>query len=107
MGGAGMAPALEAGEGETIYNSLRSQDQSAGSSSTVLPEKGFVSKADDWEMMREVKLNQERGERDNLKGRKLGLTWNNLNVRGVGAIQHSWKNHRRPPQAAFENHIGG
>ncbi len=85
MGGAGMAPALEAGEGETIYNSLRSQDQSAGSSSTVLPEKGFVSKADDWEMMREVKLNQERGERDNLKGRKLGLTWNNLNVRGVGA----------------------
>ena len=85
MGGTGMAPALGTGEGEAIYNTSKNVDQSPISSDETLPEKGFVSKADDWELMPEVKANQERGERDNLKGRKLGLTWNNLNVRGVGA----------------------
>ena len=85
LGGTGTAPALGTGEGEAIYNPAKSEEHSPVSSDVTLPEKGFVSKADDWELMPEVKMNQERGERDNLKGRKLGLTWNNLNVKGVGA----------------------
>lgn len=85
LGATGMAPALETGEGVAIYNSSKTVDQSPVSSDETLPEKGLISKADDWDLMPEVKANQERDARDNFKGRKLGLTWGNLNVRGVGA----------------------
>ena len=85
LGGAGMAPVLGIGQGDALYNPSKGQDQSPSGSDETLPEKGSLSKADDWELMPEVKANQERSERDNLKGRKLGLTWNDLNVKGVGA----------------------
>jgi ABC-type multidrug transport system ATPase subunit len=44
-----------------------------------------MSMADDWKMMPEVKAFQAQGEKDDVKGRKLGVTWTNLNVKGVGA----------------------
>ncbi|KAG9240033.1 putative Brefeldin A resistance protein [Calycina marina] len=42
-------------------------------------------KANDWAMMPELKGKQQQSEEDNLKGRKLGVTWRNLTVKGVGA----------------------
>lgn len=48
-------------------------------------EKNFLSKAETWDLMPEIKANQEQSERDHFKGRKLGVTWRNLNVKGVGA----------------------
>jgi ATP-binding cassette subfamily G (WHITE) protein 2 (SNQ2) len=44
-----------------------------------------ISKADDWRMMPEVKLFHQQGKTDNLKDRKLGVTWSNLTVKGVGS----------------------
>lgn len=101
-GTAGTAPAFGMGTsaGDAIINSVadqsrsQSSDQSTGKhhigegqSRTVqyAEEKNFTSKADDWNLMPEVKATQERGERDHLKGRKLGVTWKNLNIKGVGA----------------------
>lgn len=39
----------------------------------------------DWTMMPELKAFQKQGEKDAVKGRKLGVTWTNLTVKGVGA----------------------
>lgn len=48
-------------------------------------EKFILGKANDWKLMSEVKERQQRGEKDHFKGRKLGVTWKNLNVKGMGA----------------------
>lgn len=48
-------------------------------------EKPFGSKADDWALMAETKAFQEIDELDQRKAKKLGVTWNNLNVKGLGA----------------------
>ncbi|KAL8967502.1 MAG: hypothetical protein Q9183_002892, partial [Haloplaca sp. 2 TL-2023] len=47
-----------------------------------LPE---ISKAEDWALMPDVKNYAERGEKDHFKSKKLGITWKNLTVKGVGA----------------------
>lgn len=39
----------------------------------------------DWRMMPELKVRRDQSEKDGVKGRKLGVTWNNLTVLGVGA----------------------
>ena len=60
----------------------------------------ILSKAENWALMPEVKLQAEGHEKDGLLGRKLGVTWNNLNVRGVasgGVIQAS------PPSSSFQS----
>ncbi|KAL8762097.1 MAG: hypothetical protein Q9184_001842 [Pyrenodesmia sp. 2 TL-2023] len=44
-----------------------------------------ISKAEDWAMMPEVKNYAERGEKDHFKSKKLGVTWKNLTVKGVGS----------------------
>ncbi|KAL8765940.1 MAG: hypothetical protein Q9209_007137 [Squamulea sp. 1 TL-2023] len=44
-----------------------------------------ISKAEDWALMPDVKNYAERGEKDNLKPRKLGVTWKNLTVKGIGS----------------------
>lgn len=41
--------------------------------------------ASDWSMMPEIKAFKEQGEKDAVKGRKLGVTWTNLVVKGIGA----------------------
>lgn len=55
------------------------------SSDNVGEEKNLLSKANTWHLMPEVKAIQGRSERDRLKARKLGITWKNLTVKGVGA----------------------
>lgn len=101
-GTSGHTPALGVGTGAggAILDSIidqprsRSPDQPSGnyddqefqsSSEHHIDEKDSASKADGWDLMPEVKATQERGERDHLKGRKLGVTWKNLNIKGVGA----------------------
>ena len=44
-----------------------------------------LSKADDWKLMPNVKGFREQNEKDNVKGRRLGVTWKDLTVKGVGA----------------------
>lgn len=44
-----------------------------------------ISKADDWKLMPEVKMFHQQGQQDNLKDRKLGVTWQNLTVKGVSS----------------------
>lgn len=44
-----------------------------------------ISGVDDWKLMPEIRALQETGEKDGAKGRKLGVTWKGLTVRGVGA----------------------
>lgn len=44
-----------------------------------------ISKADDWKLMPEVRQLQVQNEKDQAKGRRLGVTWKNLTVKGVGA----------------------
>jgi len=41
--------------------------------------------AGDWSLMPEIKAFRQQGEKDQVKGRKLGVTWTNLTVKGVGA----------------------
>jgi len=38
--------------------------------------------ANDWGMAPELKAFQQQGEKDQVKGRRLGLTWTNLTVKG-------------------------
>ena len=44
-----------------------------------------ISKAEDWALMPDVKNYAERGEKDHIKSKKLGVTWNDLTVKGVGS----------------------
>jgi ABC-type multidrug transport system ATPase subunit len=44
-----------------------------------------ISKAEDWKLMPEVKLFHQQGQTDNMKDRKLGVTWQNLTVKGVAS----------------------
>lgn len=48
-------------------------------------EKTSMSKASDWNLMPQVKEYYQRNEKDQFRGRKLGVTWTNLNVKGIGA----------------------
>ncbi|KAI9794245.1 MAG: hypothetical protein M1816_006171 [Peltula sp. TS41687] len=57
-----------------------SQDFGAASQEDL----GEKSKADDWEWMPEVKAFRKRSDEDNMKSRGLGVTWNNLTVKGAG-----------------------
>ena len=42
-------------------------------------------KKNDWALMPELHGRQQQAEKDQFKGRKLGVTWKNLTVKGVGA----------------------
>lgn len=61
--------------------SFYSQNYRAASEDDLL----WKSKADDWEWMPEIKAYQKRVEEDQMKNRRLGVTWNNLTVKGIGA----------------------
>lgn len=102
------APAfgLATGGGDAILNSLNGPTPSSslypsssrydlGSSTQDLTEKNsiendvgekkFFGKVETWDLMPEIKGIQQQSEREHFKGRKLGVTWKNLNVKGVGA----------------------
>jgi len=65
----------------------------------------IVSKAEDWQLMPEIKTHREQGEKDSLKGRMLGVTWKNLTVKGVAssaAINENFKSQFNIPRAIRE-----
>lgn len=94
-GSAVNAPTLEVGsefansDKGVVNGSLSHQSQSESENSTVEAEKlsddDLVSKVNGWNLMPEIRRQQAQGERDGLKGRKLGVTWKNLTVKGAGA----------------------
>lgn len=43
------------------------------------------SKAEAWHMMPEIKALEQQAQNDQNKARKLGVTWKNLKVQGIGA----------------------
>ncbi|KAI9792877.1 MAG: hypothetical protein M1833_000989 [Piccolia ochrophora] len=88
----GLAANLGPGDGDAVFrrlSGLASLSQTPSkvdvSSDDVDSEDAFVSRAEDWKYMPEVKAYQEQEERDRQKSRKLGVTWTDLVVKGVGA----------------------
>ena len=85
------APAFGAGSGHAIVRTLTGKShrsnhqQDREKADTDLDEEYPISKADDWAMMPDVKHFQNQNNKSNFKGRKLGVTWKNLTVKGVGA----------------------
>lgn len=80
-----------------------------------------ISKADDWKLMPEVKMYHQQGKADKLKNRKLGVTWQDLTVRGTGSGNTHNKNvllqfnvpklvkearHKQPLNTIFNNTHG-
>lgn len=79
------APALAQGHGDDLFKTIsrtfsRVPERTAQSDDDESPK--FISKADDWKLMPEVKNVHAR---DPARGRRLGVTWNNLTVKGTGA----------------------
>ncbi|KAL9029499.1 MAG: hypothetical protein Q9196_002269 [Gyalolechia fulgens] len=82
------------GGGDTVFrvlsgasqgpDGIREGDDLPGSSErdVSLPP---ISKAEDWALMPDVKNYAQRGEKDNLKPKKLGVTWKDLTVKGIGS----------------------
>lgn len=85
-GHSGFAPSVNQGGGEQLFRALsrtfsgRSQVEERNYDSEKEDEP--ISKAEDWSLMPEVK---QYADNDPAAGRKLGVTWNNLTVKGVGA----------------------
>lgn len=48
-------------------------------------ERSILGRAVEWNLMPEVKEIQQRDEKNHFRGRRLGVTWKNLKVKGVGA----------------------
>lgn len=48
-------------------------------------EKHPISKASEWRMMPEIQEIKDQQDKSNLKARRLGVTWKNLMVKGVGS----------------------
>lgn len=49
------------------------------------PKKPILSKAESWTMMPEVKKFHDKQTKEHFKGRSLGVTWNNLTVKGISS----------------------
>lgn len=61
----------------------------------------ILSKAQSWALMPEVVEAQDRNKREGHLGRKLGVTWNNLTVRGVasgGVVNENYLSQFNLPQ---------
>lgn len=84
-----------AGQGDVVFEALsnsisrQSRARSEGRRSQFYDEEEdeeeHISKADEWKLMPEVKLMNNQREQDGKKPRRLGVTWNNLTVKGVAA----------------------
>lgn len=91
----GIVPAVQStgGTGQrlirTISHALSRQSTRRSSRYSFTDDEGDDrvkhSKADQWEMMEEVKEAHAQTERDQMSARKLGVTWKDLSVYGVGA----------------------
>jgi ATP-binding cassette subfamily G (WHITE) protein 2 (SNQ2) len=65
--------------------------------------------SEDWSLMPELKNLHQQSEKDQVKGRKLGVTWRNLTVKGVGANATFTENFRSQfniPRAIQEGRRG-
>lgn len=60
-------------------------DESEDISNDASSERSILGRADDWNLMPEVKEYQQRDEKNHFRGRRLGVSWQNLNVKGIGA----------------------
>ncbi|KAF2774532.1 ABC transporter [Teratosphaeria nubilosa] len=99
--GQGWAPSVSQGNGEDLFRrpSRTLSGQTGRSRRSRLSEyssteEKWTSRADDWRLMDEVKEIQDQNEKDQIKGRRLGVTWRDLTVKGVGA------------DAAFNENVG-
>jgi ATP-binding cassette subfamily G (WHITE) protein 2 (SNQ2) len=85
------APVFRAGSGQGIVRTLTGQShksnhqQDREKADNDPDEDHPISKAEDWAMMPDVRHYQKQNNKSHFKGRKLGVTWKNLNVKGVGA----------------------
>ncbi|KAI7160183.1 hypothetical protein KC316_g13969, partial [Hortaea werneckii] len=88
----GRAPSAGIGSGDGVYRTLsnslsrtfsRRTTQHEGDSSSE--DETSISKADDWKLMPEIKEFKQQDDKDQIKGRKLGVTWKDLTVKGIGA----------------------
>jgi ABC-type glutathione transport system ATPase component len=65
--------------------------------------------ASDWSLAPELRVIRQQNEKDQVKGRQLGLTWKNLTVKGVGAdaaINESVGSQFNIPRAIMEGRHG-
>lgn len=90
--GTGMyAPGFGTGGGQGIVRTLTGQShksnyqQDRDKDDNDPDEDHPISKAEDWAMMPDVKHFQKQNNKSDFKGRRLGVTWKNLTVKGVGA----------------------
>jgi ATP-binding cassette, subfamily G (WHITE), member 2, SNQ2 len=94
------AAGIGSGAGEEVFRTLSrtlthrtGQAADSGDSDESVDEK-FVSKAEDWKLFSEIQDIKQQTEKDQLRSRRLGVTWKNLTVQGVGA------------DAAFNENVG-
>jgi ATP-binding cassette subfamily G (WHITE) protein 2 (SNQ2) len=85
------APGFGAGGGQGIVRTLTGQSrksnhqQDRDKDDNDPHEDHPISKAEDWTLMPDVKHYQKQNQESHFKGRRLGVTWKNLTVKGVGA----------------------
>ncbi|KAF7185841.1 ABC multidrug transporter atrF [Pseudocercospora fuligena] len=83
------APSLGSGVGDEIFRTVSNALSRGQSRRDSIPKDDDSnvehSKADDWHMMEEVKTMAAQTNTDGAKDRKLGVTWNDLTVKGIGA----------------------
>ncbi|KAF2159353.1 hypothetical protein M409DRAFT_30231 [Zasmidium cellare ATCC 36951] len=86
------APSVGSGAGEEIYRTVSNALSRSFSNKKEEPvlddssdDEKSISKADNWHMMDEVKALAQQTEKDSQKEKRLGVTWTNLTVKGVGA----------------------
>jgi ABC-type glutathione transport system ATPase component len=63
----------------------------------------------DWSMMPEIRGLQQQDKKDQIKGRRLGVTWTNLTVKGIGAdaaINENFGSQFNVPRAIMESRHG-
>jgi ATP-binding cassette subfamily G (WHITE) protein 2 (SNQ2) len=82
------APSMGSGTGEEVYRTLSrtfSRRTQYSSSSDSDDDIKSISKAEDWKLMPQIRDIKAQEGKDQVKGRRLGVTWTNLTVKGVGA----------------------
>jgi ATP-binding cassette, subfamily G (WHITE), member 2, PDR len=109
----GFAPIVSHSHGNTISRILSNSSVLSGKHSNRAYDDSDDEKgepiASDWSMMPEIQAFQQQGEKDQVKGRKLGVTWTNLTVKGIGAdaaINENFGSQFNIPRAIMESRHG-
>jgi len=89
-GSAGWAPTAGVGSGDEVLRTIsrtfsRQAQQPVYSEDSGSEDDVSISKAEDWKLMSDVRGFQAQDEQDHVKGRRLGVTWKDLTVKGVGS----------------------